>query len=89
MILELRFEAKIRASPERVFNLLAELREYDQWMPGSAAFHGMARIPAGPIGVGTTYIEHIHFVYGRDAYGRDALPRSHRPLGSTLNNLCD
>lgn len=44
MILELRFETQIRASPESVFNLLAELRGYEQWLPGSVAFHGTTHI---------------------------------------------
>ncbi len=53
----LTFEADIRASAERVFSLLADLRDYDRWLPASAAFHGTVRISDGPIAVGTTYIE--------------------------------
>jgi uncharacterized protein YndB with AHSA1/START domain len=54
---ELRFEAEIRASAERVFALLADLRNYDRWLPRSSAFHGTTEISDGPIGVGTTYVE--------------------------------
>jgi uncharacterized protein YndB with AHSA1/START domain len=36
----LRFEAEIRAGAERVFSLLADLRDYDRWLPKSPAFHG-------------------------------------------------
>lgn len=56
-MVELKFEAEIRASAERVFSLLAELRDYDRWLPGSSAFHGTVSISEGPIAVGTTYVE--------------------------------
>jgi len=56
-MIELRFERRIRADAERVFGLLADLRDYDRWLPPSAAFHGTTRISGGPIGVGTTYVE--------------------------------
>ena len=56
-MIELKFEAEIRASAERVFSLLAELRDYDRWLPPSAAFRGTVRISEGPIAVGTTYLE--------------------------------
>lgn len=54
---ELRFERSIRASAERVYDLLADLRGYDRWLPRSAAFHGTTRISEGPVRVGTTYVE--------------------------------
>ena len=47
----------LRSAAERVFSLLAELRDYDRWLPGSSAFRGTHRISEGPIGVGTTYVE--------------------------------
>lgn len=53
----LKFEADIAASAERVFALLADLRGYDRWLPGSRAFHGTVAISGGPIAVGTTYVE--------------------------------
>lgn len=54
---ELRFEVEILASAERVFELLADLRNYDRWLPTSSAFHGTTEISDGPIGVGTSYVE--------------------------------
>jgi len=54
---ELEFEAQIRATAERVFALLSDLRNYDRWLPRSSAFHGTTEISDGPIGVGTTYVE--------------------------------
>jgi uncharacterized protein YndB with AHSA1/START domain len=56
-MVELKFEADIRASAERVFALLADLRNYDSWLPNSAAFRGTIAVSAGPIAVGTTYVE--------------------------------
>ena len=44
-MVELSFEAEIRASAERVFSLLLELRDYDRWLPRSSAFHGTSKIP--------------------------------------------
>ncbi|MEJ0065284.1 MAG: SRPBCC family protein [Caulobacteraceae bacterium] len=56
-MVELTFEADIRASADRVFSLLADLRGYDRWLPPSPAFRGTTTISEGAIAVGTTYIE--------------------------------
>jgi uncharacterized protein YndB with AHSA1/START domain len=56
-MIALKFEADIHASAQRVFSLLADLRDYDRWLPASSAFHGTVRISDGPIAVGTTYVE--------------------------------
>jgi uncharacterized protein YndB with AHSA1/START domain len=55
--MQLEFETDIAASPQSVFDLLADLRGYDRWLPRSQAFHGTTAISDGPIGVGTTYAE--------------------------------
>ena len=55
--LELRFETTIHARAERVFAILADLRNYDRWLPRSSAFHGTAEISDDPIRLGTTYVE--------------------------------
>jgi hypothetical protein len=60
-MIELRFERVMRASAERVFALFADLRDYDLWLPRSAAFHGTTSISEGPIGVGTTNVEQSPF----------------------------
>jgi uncharacterized protein YndB with AHSA1/START domain len=57
VVIELSFEADIAASAERVFSLLADLRNYGQWLPASSAFYGTTEISDGPIGVGTSYVE--------------------------------
>jgi uncharacterized protein YndB with AHSA1/START domain len=56
-VTELCWEADIRASAQRIFSRLADLRDYDQWLPRSPAFRGTTEISDGPIGVGTTYVE--------------------------------
>lgn len=56
-MIELRWETDIRATAERIFSLLADLRDYDRWLPPSAAFRGTHEISEGPIGIGTTYVE--------------------------------
>ncbi len=56
-MITLHWKADIRASAERVFSLLAELRDYDRWLPRSSAFRGTDNISEGPIAVGTTYVE--------------------------------
>lgn len=67
---DLRFEAEIGASAERVYTLLADLRDYDRWLPNSAAFRGTVRISDGPIAVGTTYLEPGPFGTRRGAVTR-------------------
>jgi uncharacterized protein YndB with AHSA1/START domain len=57
VVIAFPFKADIHASAERVFSLLAELRDYDRWLPRSSAFNGTHRISEGPIAVGTTYVE--------------------------------
>jgi hypothetical protein len=56
-LIEFRFERLIRADAGFVFALLADLRDYDRWLPRSTAFHGTSRISEGPVRIGTTYIE--------------------------------
>jgi uncharacterized protein YndB with AHSA1/START domain len=56
-VVALRFETDVAANIERVFMLLAELRDYDRWLPRSSAFKGTSEISDGPIALGTTYVE--------------------------------
>jgi uncharacterized protein YndB with AHSA1/START domain len=56
-VIELRWETDINASADRVFSVLADLRDYDRWLPRSTAFNGTTTISEGPIGVGTAYVE--------------------------------
>ncbi|MCX6398384.1 MAG: SRPBCC family protein [Propionibacteriales bacterium] len=54
---EIRVETDIAASAEDIFDVIVDLRGYDRWLPASKAFPGTTEISAGPIGVGTTYVE--------------------------------
>jgi uncharacterized protein YndB with AHSA1/START domain len=56
-VIKLRFEVEIQASAERVFDLLADLRGYDGWLPRSGAWRGTNHISPGPTRLGTTYVE--------------------------------
>lgn len=56
-MIEMKWEIHIDAPAELVFSLLAELRDYDRWLPRSQAFHGTLQISEGPIAEGTTYVE--------------------------------
>jgi uncharacterized protein YndB with AHSA1/START domain len=56
-VTELRWEIDVHASADRVFSLLAGLRDYDKWLPPSSSFRGTVKISEGPIAVGTTYVE--------------------------------
>ncbi len=56
-MIAMKWETHIEAGAELVFSLLAELRDYDRWLPRSQAFHGTLAISDGPIAVGTTYVE--------------------------------
>ena len=60
-MIELRWECDIRASAERVFALLVDLRDYGRWLPRSSAYKGTTTISDGPIAAGTTYVERSPF----------------------------
>ena len=48
---------EIACAPERLFDLLADLRAYEQWLPRSSAFHGTMDITPGAVAAGTRYVE--------------------------------
>jgi uncharacterized protein YndB with AHSA1/START domain len=56
-MIELHWDTDIGADADRVFALLADLRNYDRWLPKSSAFRGTHHISEGPIATGTTYVE--------------------------------
>ncbi|MBO9707497.1 MAG: SRPBCC family protein [Caulobacter sp.] len=57
MSLKLAIEVLIEQDRRKVFDLLVDLRHYGAWLPHSTVFAGTAVIAAGPIAVGTTYVE--------------------------------
>jgi hypothetical protein len=56
-MIQLHWETGIDANAERVFTILLELRDYERWLPRSAAFKGTIAISEGTIAIGTTYTE--------------------------------
>ena len=47
----------IAASPESVFDLVADLHDYGRWLPSSGDYEGTSEISPPPVAVGTTYVE--------------------------------
>ena len=54
---EFRFSLTVRQPPEVVFGLVADLRGYDRWLPGSDTFTSVGTVSPGPIAAGTTYTD--------------------------------
>ncbi len=50
-------ETWIGCEPNLVFDTLADLRRYGEWLPPSSVFRGTTAICEGPIRPGTTYVE--------------------------------
>ena len=51
-------QVDIAASPEVVFDLIADLHEYGRWLPSAGDYEGTSEISPPPVAVGTTYVEH-------------------------------
>lgn len=51
------FEATVHDTPQEVFDRLADVRSYGDWLPRKGAYKGTQEVSAGPIAVGTTYVE--------------------------------
>ena len=47
----------IAASPEVVFDLVADLHGYGRWLPSSGDYEGTSEISPPPVAKGTTYVE--------------------------------
>jgi len=52
-----RFTARIEASPETIFDLIADMPNYARWLPGSEAFGGTTEVSPYPVSLGTTYLD--------------------------------
>jgi uncharacterized protein YndB with AHSA1/START domain len=51
-------QVDIAASPEVVFDLIADLHDYGRWLPSVGDYEGTSEISPPPVAVGTTYVEH-------------------------------
>jgi uncharacterized protein YndB with AHSA1/START domain len=54
---EIRSEADIRCSAEKIFDTIVDLRGQHRWLAKSSAFHGTTEISSNPVRLGTTYRE--------------------------------
>ncbi len=54
---ELHFTTDIDGPPEAVFDLIADLAHYGDWLPGSGAFGTISEISPLPVQLGTTYVD--------------------------------
>jgi uncharacterized protein YndB with AHSA1/START domain len=52
-----RFTERIEASPEAIFDLIADLPNYGRWLPGSQAFSATTQVSPYPVRLGTTYLD--------------------------------
>jgi hypothetical protein len=51
------FRATIQGSPEVIFDLVADMPNYDCWLPGSDSFGGTTQVTPYPVQLGTTYLD--------------------------------
>jgi uncharacterized protein YndB with AHSA1/START domain len=50
-------QVDIAASPEAVFDLVADLHGYGRWLPSAGDYEGTGELSPPPVAVGTTYVE--------------------------------
>ena len=56
-MIELRSEADIDCSADRIFDLVIDFAGQNRWLTTSSAFHGTHEISSNPVTLGTTYRE--------------------------------
>ena len=54
---ELKLEADIGAPAEKVFDLITDFGDQDQWLAPSSSFRGTTVLTPGPVALGTRYRE--------------------------------
>ena len=54
---QIRQEAEIHASAEKIFAAIVDFRGYDRWLAKSSVFEGITDISSDPIRLGTTWTE--------------------------------
>jgi len=47
----------INAPASKIFDVIVDLKSYDEWLPTSTSFPGITSISSSPTKLGTTYIE--------------------------------
>lgn len=56
-MIALEFERRVQAPPERVFEVLADLASYKEWLPPSDVFVGLKPRDDGPLRQGSRYLD--------------------------------
>ena len=51
------FKAEIKGSPESIFDVVADMPNYDRWLPGSRSFGSTKDVSPYPVRLGTTYLD--------------------------------
>lgn len=51
------FTARIGASPQTIFDLIADMPNYGRWLPGSNAFGATSKVSPYPVCLGSTYLD--------------------------------
>jgi uncharacterized protein YndB with AHSA1/START domain len=54
---EIRSEADVRGSAEKLFDVITDFRGQGRWLAKSSAYHGTTDISSNPVTLGTTYRE--------------------------------
>jgi len=52
-----QFTARIKGSPETIFDLVADMPNYGKWLPGSDSFGATTDVSPYPVCLGTTYLD--------------------------------
>jgi hypothetical protein len=52
-----KFTARIDGTPKEIFDLIADLPNYDRWLPGSSAFGATKEVSPYPVRLGSTYLD--------------------------------
>jgi hypothetical protein len=55
--LHLHFNALIKGSPKIIFDLIADLPNYNLWLPASDSFGATTQVSPYPVRLGTTYLD--------------------------------
>ena len=54
---DLRFTSQMNGSPGMIFDLVADMPNYDRWLANSSAFGGTVNVTPYPVRLGTTYLD--------------------------------
>jgi uncharacterized protein YndB with AHSA1/START domain len=54
---DLTFTGQLHGSPEMIFDLVADMPDYDRWLSNSSAFGGTVDLTPYPLRFGTTHLD--------------------------------